>query len=301
MSFTSRFLQRSLMIALLVTGLLLTGLLMAGLTGNGQAFAQQAATQPGQQSSLLDLPEPIQHLQNQGLDILREFPVGASLRGWVVSFEGRDLIVYTTTDGEFLINGVLLNAQGQDLTEAHQKEWLPRPDWNDLASASYLTESSSRITDSGDRITENTLYVFFDANCPFCQLAWMALQPYRAAGLEVRWIPVAYLKPDSRNRAAALLSAPPSRQPLLLERNMKEFGQPLPELDKTPDNLEREQLQANMDLMQSLGINGTPGWVWQDADGKLHTHAGMLRLPRLPDVTGLPAQQHPEPALMRFR
>lgn len=247
------------------------------------------------------LPEPIQHLKNQGLDIVREFPVGTSLRGWVVSHQGKDLIVYTTLDGEFLINGVLLDAQGQDLTEAHQKAWLSLPGWDDLANTSYVTESSTRVSEAGEPVTENTLYLFFDPNCPFCHLAWMALQPYRAAGLEVRWIPVAYLKPDSRNRAAALLNAPVSSQALLLERNMQNFGQPLPELDHTPNEQQRQQLQANMDLMQSLGINGTPGWAWLDEAGEMQTHSGMLRLPRLPEITRLPAQQHPEPTLMRFR
>lgn len=282
--FSFRFLASA---ALSIT--LLSSLPLMASTDTGLTFHQGQVT-------LVTLPEPIQHLQNQGLDIVRQFPVGASLLGWVVSFEGRDLVVYTTADGEFLLNGVLLDAQGKDLTQKHQNTWLPKPDWDDLQNSHYITETSQQ-----EQGNSKTLYMFFDPNCPFCHLAWLALQPYRQQGLEVRWIPVAYIKPDSRNRAAALLSASSHRQPLLLERNMKEFGQPLPELDKTPNDLEREQLQANMDLMQALGINGTPGWVWQDTKGELQTHTGMLRLPRLPGITGLPAQEHPEPALMRFR
>lgn len=270
-----------------------------------QANTQQSASQlPATDQSIvqtepMQLPEPIQHLQNQGLNIVREFPVGASLKGWVVNFEGRDLVVYTTLDGEFLLNGVLLDAQGKDLTQEHQNTWLPKPGWDDLLTSHYIAETS--LQDPNIPPTSSVIYLFFDPNCPFCHLAWLALQPYRLQGLEVRWIPVAYIKPDSRNRAAALLSAVPEQQPILLQKNMEAFGQPLPELDKAPDNITREQLQANMDLMQSLGINGTPGWVWLDGEGEMQTHAGMLRLPRLPEITGLPAQEHPEPALMRFR
>lgn len=256
-----------------------------------------SSLQQVEQTSVMQLPEPIQHLQNQGLNIVREFPVGASLKGWVVNFEGRDLVVYTTLDGEFLLNGVLLDAQGKDLTQEHQNTWLPKANWQDMASSHYITEASQQEQGSSNKI----IYMFFDPNCPFCHLAWLALQPYRLQGLEVRWIPVAYIKPDSRNRAAALLSAAPEQQAVLLQKNMETFGQPLPELDKAPDARTREQLQANMDLMQSMGINGTPGWVWQDAEGEMQTHTGMLRLPRLPEITGLPAQEHPEPALMRFR
>ncbi|MBE0507684.1 MAG: thiol:disulfide interchange protein DsbG [Marinospirillum sp.] len=261
-----------------------------------QANTPGSSLQQVEQTSVMQLPEPIQHLQNQGLNIVREFPVGASLKGWVVNFEGRDLVVYTTLDGEFLLNGVLLDAQGKDLTQEHQNTWLPKPGWDDLQNSHYITETSQQ--EQGD---SKTIYMFFDPNCPFCHLAWLALQPYRLQGLEVRWIPVAYIKPDSRNRAAALLSAAPEQQAVLLQKNMETFGQPLPELDKAPDARTREQLQANMDLMQSMGINGTPGWVWQDAEGEMQTHTGMLRLPRLPEITGLPAQEHPEPVLMRFR
>lgn len=243
-------------------------------------------------------PEPIQHLKNKGLDIVRDFPVGTALTGWVVSYQGKDFIVYTTADGEFLINGVLLDAQGNDLTDAHQKEWLPRPSWEDLASSHFITEKSL-ATDQ--KTAQSTLYLFYDANCPFCHLAWLALQAYRQVGLEIRWIPVAYLKPDSRDKAAALLSAPKNQQAALLEKSMQAFGSNTTSFNKTPSEQDKQQLQANMDLMQAFGLNGTPGWVWLNTEGQLQTHSGMLRLPKLPEVTGLPEQKHTEPTLMRFR
>lgn len=244
------------------------------------------------------LPEPIQHLKNKGLSIVRQFDVGTTLEGWVVSFEGNDMIVYTTADGEFLINGVLLDVQGNDLTEEHQKSWLPKPGWNDLATSHFLTEKNL-LADSAS--AKSTIYMFFDTNCPFCHLSWLALQPYRAAGLEIRWIPVAYLKPDSRDKAAALLSAHPNQQAELLEKSMQDFGQSKVDLSKAASDKDKTQLQANMSLMQAFGINGTPGWVWLGEAGELQTHSGMLRLPKLPSITGLPAQKHTEPALMRFR
>ncbi|MDR9466779.1 thiol:disulfide interchange protein DsbG [Marinospirillum sp.] len=250
-------------------------------------------------STAMEYPEPIKHLENQGLEIIRSFPVGQSLVGWVVSFEGKDLVVYTTVDGDYLINGIVLDAQGVDLTEEHQKTWLPRPEWDDLEEAHYLTEPSLYENEEGQLETRTTLYMFFDPNCPFSQLAWLALQPYREAGAQIRWVPVAYLKPDSRHRTAALLDAANPEE--LLALNMNNFGQPSPELDVPLETHHREQMQANMDLMQSLGINGTPGWVWMNEDEELTTHSGMPRLPRLSEITGLPEQEHPETELMRYR
>src|SRR5690554_3550979 len=99
----------------------LTLSLIIGLTS--QTWAQDQLTEPNETTEIAEteflpelelgsLPEPVQHLKNKGLDIVRKFPVGASLNGWVVNYEGNDMIVYTTADGEFLINGVLLDAQG---------------------------------------------------------------------------------------------------------------------------------------------------------------------------------------------
>lgn len=279
--------------------LTLTLSLLLGLSSTALAQIQSSEQNTVVTNLPNQLPEPIQHLKNKGLDIVREFHVGASITGWVVSYEGNDTIVYTTTDGEFLINGVLLDAQGNDLTEEHQKSWLPKPNWEDLATSYFITEKN-RVENQAD-LPKSTIYMFFDANCPFCHLSWLALQPYRDAGLEVRWIPVAYLKPDSRDKAAALLSASPNQQAKRLEESMQTFGENPSDMGKAADDKDKMQLQANMSLMQAFGINGTPGWVWLNEAGDLQTHSGMLRLPRLPSVTGLPAQKHTEPTLMRFR
>ncbi|WP_114416993.1 thiol:disulfide interchange protein DsbG [Marinospirillum perlucidum] len=291
---------RFLSILVLLTGLLLASPLWANLSSE-DAAAQEDLPEVSEDavSQARERPEPIKHLENQGLDIIRDFPVGESLTGWVVRFQDRDLIVYTTADGDYLINGVVLDAQGMDLTEEHQKTWLPRPAWEELEAAHYLTEPSLLENENGQLETRTQLYMFFDPNCPFSQLAWVAMQAYREVGAEIRWIPVAYLKPDSRNRTAALLDA--DNPAALLAQNMENFGEPQEELDVSVENQHREQMQANMDLMQSLGINGTPGWVWQNAEGELQTHSGMPRLPRLAEITGLPKQEHPEPELMRFR
>lgn len=239
-----------------------------------------------------ELPEAIEHLQNKGLEILSNFKLGTSLEGWLVSFDGREQIIYTTADGDYLINGVVLDAQGNDLTHQHQKQWLSRLEFADLATSNFIANKPEQ--------PKKHIYVFFDANCPFCQLAWLALQPYVEAGLEVRWLPVAYLQPSSKTKAASLLNMPPAEQNQLLAKLMQPQDHPdLTLNDYTENNL--SQLEANAQLMQSLGLNATPAWVWQNDQGELESFTGMLRLPRIAEITGLPKQKHPEPSLMRFR
>lgn len=249
-----------------------------------------------------DLPEPLQHLENQGIQIIRDFPVSELLTGWVISFEGRDLVVYTTADGQHLLNGTLLNAQGMDLTEQHRQQQLPQPEWADMQTGAFVTEPSLLLDEQGQLQTRSRIYVFFDPYCPFCHLAWLALQPYRQVGLEVHWLPVAYLQPDSRNQAISLLASDPQQQGERLAAIMQTTGElPAAEVDPETAGLYLAQLQHNTDLMLALGLNATPGWVWQDAQGQLQVHAGMPRLARLAEITGLPEQHQSHTELMRFR
>ncbi len=50
------------------------------------------------------------------------------------------------------------------------------------------------------------LTVFFDPNCPFCARFWQSLWP-RHREYRIRWIPVAYVRPDSARVAASILLA----------------------------------------------------------------------------------------------
>lgn len=263
------------------------------------AQAQSSEITPTPIAVAEQLPEPIAHLSNQGIEVLESFHVSAMLVGWVISFDGQDMIVYTTADGRHLINGQIMDAQGQDLTQLHQMAHLPGPGWSDLDATGFITEPSLRVDDQGQVQTLSQIYVFFDTHCPFCHLAWLALQPYREAGLEVRWIPVAYVNPDSRNRAAALWEADDPVE--LLAAMMTDPEAQMDEFDQTLAAYHREQLQANMSLMQALGLNGTPGWLWLDEQGEMQRQAGMPRLPRLPEITGLPEQRINHPDLVRFR
>ena len=147
-----------------------------------------------------------------------------------------------------------------------------------------------------------TLYVFFDANCWYCHLTWKALQYYERAGLQVRWIPVAYQKDSSFGRAAAIMSA--ADRAAAMREN--ETGYRVESYDgaiapaAVPKDL-KAQLVANTMLMQQMGAPGTPLLAWKDAKGAVRTKVGMPRLSQLPAITGLPRQKIDDPELADFR
>ncbi|MFK7160195.1 thiol:disulfide interchange protein DsbG [Marinospirillum sp. MEB164] len=266
-------------------------MLLAGCLLSAPAFANTGIDETW--------PEPIRHLALQGLQVQDSFPVGDSLIGWIVRAGQQEQLLYTTQDGEFLINGVVLDAQGQDLTRQHQRDYLAQPDWSALASSHKITEPSLLTNEAGETISQRELYLFFDPLCPFSRLAWLALQPYREQGLTLHWIPIAYLQPDSRLQAAALLASADQAADQL-HQLMREPSTQL-ELDAAGIQAQAAALQDNMGLMRAFGLSGTPSWIWQDEQGQLNTHTGMLRLPRISELLDLPQPSVLEPELIRYR
>lgn len=155
----------------------------------------------------------------------------------------------------------------------------------------------------GAKNPKRVMYVFFDANCYYCNLTWKALGPYEKAGLQVRWIPVAYQKDSSTGRAAAILEAP--NPALALREN--ELGYRPGSYDGGIKPLERARpaslktLQGNLDLMKKFGAPGTPVVIWKYPDGKIGFRNAVPRLSELPGITGLPAQKNEDPDLAEFR
>jgi thiol:disulfide interchange protein DsbG len=245
------------------------------------------------------LPAPIQALAARGILVGKSFSAEAGLTGWVVTREGRNAIVYTTPDKQHLIVGSLVDANGRDLTPVYAAAYVLKPD---LASL-YKQLDGTRYVMQGAPASKNVIYVFFDPNCVYCHFAWKALQPYVKAGLQVRWVPVGFLKPTSAPRAAAILEAKAPMQ--ALEFNEERFvsatedGGIIPVSTMKPET--SRTLTANRALMDAFGSNGTPAIVWRDNHGVVQAKSGMPPLSELSAMTGLPEQPETDRDLDRFR
>lgn len=154
----------------------------------------------------------------------------------------------------------------------------------------------------GSSSPKRILYVFFDANCWYCHLTWKALQPYEKAGLQVRWVPVAYQKDSSTTKAAAIMQAK-DRAAALRENETRYRAQSYDGgiAPAEPTKALAAQLDANFELMDRFGVSGTPGLVWKDERGRVRVKVGTPRLSRLPAITGLPLQKNDDPELKDFR
>ncbi|GAC1410674.1 MAG: thiol:disulfide interchange protein DsbG [Burkholderiaceae bacterium] len=255
-----------------------------------------AVSAPGQAA---DYPKPIQEAVANGVKVVKTFPAASSLTGWVLS-QGADMsLVYTTPDGKTLIVGELIDEHGQPLSKQYASQYMPKPD----QTALY------REIEQADAVTEGTLvnpksllYVFFDANCPYCHFTWKALQPYEKAGLQVKWVPVAVLGETSLPKAIAVMSA--SDRTAAFRTMQEQFVPGKPSAAPTAMPAKpgvAEGIRRNGVLMERFGINGTPGVVWKDHAGKIQTKGGMPRLSELPSITHLPEQKVDAPELQKFK
>jgi thiol:disulfide interchange protein DsbG len=180
---------------------------------------------------------------------------------------------------------------------ADEPAWLPASAATRLQGASAIVEGASGAN------VKSTLYVFMDPNCIFCHLVWKALQPYEAAGLQVHWIPMGFLKPDSAGKAAALLQSKNSAVLLKeLETHYSEKDEsggvaPLAHIPQTAQT----QIDHNMQLFQDLGFEGTPTIIYQGSGGRWADLDGLPKLGMLPGILNLPEQPITDPELQKYR
>jgi len=177
-----------------------------------------------------------------------------------------------------------------------------KPSARELPALFSALEKTDAVVE-GAADPKRVLYVFFDANCWYCSLTWKALQHYERAGLQVRWVPVAYQKESSAGRAAAIMQAG-DRAAKLRENETsyheESYDGALAPAAKVPPAL-AAQFEANTQLMQRFGAPGTPLLAWKDEAGKIRLKIGMPRLSQLPSITGLPRQKIDDPELAKFR
>lgn len=122
------------------------------------------------------------------------------------------------------------------------------------------------------------VYIFFDPNCPSCQLLYKNLRSFIGShDLQLRWIPVAVVDATSLGKAAAILQAPDP--PAALRRNEENYHSQAYaggiEEDLPSADTER-QVRANERLLNGLDIPVVPSMLFAGKDGRTVLIQGAL-------------------------
>lgn len=217
-------------------------------------------------------PSPIKAFEKQGLKMAGHFKEANGLTGYGSSYQGQPVAIYLTPDHQHAIVGTMGESQGKNFSAAskqrlvthqqHQKVWLK------LKKATWVADGSANA--------KRVVYVFTDPNCPYCHKFWQEARPWvNADKVEIRHVIVGILEPSSMPKAAAILSA--SNPSAALSKDEHQYSQGgLAPMQNPPADLIKK-VEANNQLMKSLGVSATPTIYYHDASGKVKVIKGVPR------------------------
>ncbi|WP_414039390.1 thiol:disulfide interchange protein DsbG [Acidithiobacillus sp. M4-SHS-6] len=205
------------------------------------------------------------------------------MTGWYITSPQvgpKGAVVYT--DGGYVFMGALVTPEGANLSALYTRKFAPKPRVNkvvdELAHSKYLI-------DWGNPKAPVHIYAFEDMNCIFCHLFEVSAKPYVQSGdAYVQVVPVAFLKPSSPGKAAAVLTA--KNRETAYEYDENHFNERAEEGGIKPVAVSpaiRKVLAHHWKMLTSdLGLSGTPGILyrshghWKVMDGYSATLVGHL-------------------------
>lgn len=205
-----------------------------------------------------------QHLVSNGVKILQSFTSASGLRAIVADSGTEKRMFYITPDGKNLIAGMVFDADGNNMTNADMK----KAGLQDAGGAKVMTQAQLQAlwTRAGklrwvqEGKSGQIVYVFFDANCPYCHRLWSTLRSWvREGKAQVRWLPVAILKDTSKGLGAAIYSAsnPGDAMDKMTNRLL------LPARVSERDN---RDMALNLLLLRDTGYTGVPAMMFKRGD-----------------------------------
>jgi thiol:disulfide interchange protein DsbG len=230
-------------------------------------------------------PAALKALEAQGLTVVGTFASPGGLTAWAAYSGQQPVALYAAPDGQHVIAGTMLDAQGNNVTRTALQQAVRAP----MAAGAWKQLEASHWVADGKAGAPRTVYVFTDPNCPYCNKFWSDARPWVDSGkVQLRHVIVGILTPTSEGKAAALLSQKdPAAALAAYERShvadtakALAAGHPKPLAEGTVKPLAtippalQEQLDANARLMQTLGLQATPAFAWRDAGGQMHTQTG---------------------------
>ncbi|MFB8830867.1 thiol:disulfide interchange protein DsbG [Azotobacter sp. CWF10] len=228
-----------------------------------------------------ELPAPIKAAEARGAEIVGTFDAPGGLKGYAARYNGQGMALYLTPDGQHVLIGNLLDAQGQDLTRPQLEELVYAPLGKEMWAR---MERSSWIAD-GNSTAPRTVYLFSDPNCPYCTLFWRQARPWVETGkVQLRHIMVGILRADSAGKAAALLAAERPEQALQAHESAGKASSLKP-LAEIPAEI-KERLESNLELMNALGAMATPAIFHLDERSRLQQQQGAPDPEALAQILG---------------
>jgi thiol:disulfide interchange protein DsbG len=154
--------------------------------------------------------------------------------------------------------------------------------WDELEHAGWIAD--------GRDDAPRKIYVFLDANCPYCTKFWSDARPWVDSGkVQLRHVMVAVISQSSVGKAATLMTDPDPARRLAAYEQAHAFGivrmmnggpkhsledGKLQPLAQVPDAV-RATLVEHERLLNRLRLKGTPGIAMRGPDGAVVAQVGV--------------------------
>jgi thiol:disulfide interchange protein DsbG len=241
-------------------------------------------------------PTPPVALQNmiknvEGAKIQNTFKAPNNMTGWVIKVKGNETLAYTSADGKNVFIGAIFDEKGTNLSQKFAEDYGTKINYDKEFAK---VEKSAFIVDGpSDAEAKATIYVFKDMNCSYCHKMYQTLEPFKAQGLQVRWIPVSILVPDAPNAPGSLAKAAyalEAKDGAKAVRDLHEAFMTRKPVAAVKTNgssaATRDKVNKNTELMAELGFRGTPASLLK-INGKVRTFAGAVSAEEISAATGI--------------
>lgn len=125
------------------------------------------------QAENTDMPPVVKALEEQGLVVKNGFQVEVEMRTFASVAGDRPIAVYVLADGKAIV-GTRLNAKAEPMDEQTLQSLVAQP----ISDQSWAELESSNWVLDGNADAKRVVYVFTDANCPYCHQFWTASRPW---------------------------------------------------------------------------------------------------------------------------
>lgn len=260
--------------------ILLTALLVC-------AFAFSAAAQTtttGANTTLPEMPKPIQELANQGAQV-RYLGRDNNMDAWITVKNGQEQYFYVLPDRSAFIMGLMFDGNGKLVTVQQVKRLQQQGDtlMDTLAEDSSFTENPKtedpKFKSPSEQLYANieesnwiplgnadapVAYAFIDPQCPHCHEFIKELRTnYLDKGkIQLRIVPVGF-RDETRAQAAFLLATPNPQERWY--RHMDGDAAALP----AKSGINDQGVQRNLAIMQSWKFSVTPMIVYRGKDNSV--------------------------------
>lgn len=233
-------------------------------------------------STLLSIPKAqilLSGITKGKVTVVKTFNGPSGLTGILIKENSTHLaIVYATADAKTLIAGTLFDKNGINLTKQSADAFLKEETISTPKKTQFQEDEADQIKVSPfkmDLLEKETsflsqgqgskvLWIFFDPNCIWCHRLFLMIHQHPIPEtIEIRWIPVGFLKSGSIGKASAILKngfVELSKDEINFDTENEEGGAPIISSPKF-----RSMVQKNNRILKLLGNGGleTPTLIYR--------------------------------------